>query len=233
MDDYIPDDFDLPDAHARVQLPPFRQARPVPPPARQARPDPPPSPLVARLSSPRKEVQVEDDPMEEWDEDALIAAAEAELAAQDEQEVRAFNGRVYERPDQVAPERLVDSSVGGGSNAVAGPSRPKAPPSSSSTSNSSKTVKSSQPHQPSTHPFFSSSATATSISRPSKPPPPSRSKVKAETVTISSSDESEAASSKTQPKKKVKKEAGKKDGTSGTGKRVKGWEQEVEVIELD
>lgn len=232
MDDYIPDDFDLPDAHARVQPPPIRQARPVPPPAHQARLDPPPPPLVACLSSPRKEVQVEDDPMEEWDEDALIAAAEAELAAQDEQEVRAFNGRVYERPDQVALERPVGSSEGE-SNAVAGPSRPKAPPSSSSTSNASKTVKSSQPHQPPTHPFFSSSATTTSISRPSKPPPPSRSKVKADTVTISSSDESEAASSKIQPKKKLKKESGKKGGTSGTGKSVKGWEKEVEVIELD
>lgn len=176
---------------------------------------------------------MEDDPMEEWDEDALIAAAEVELAAQDEQEVRALNGRVYERPVQVAPEWRVGSSEGGELNAVAGPSRPRAPPSSSSTSNASKTVKSSQPHQPPTHPFFSSSATTTSISRPSKPPPPSRSKVKAETVTISSSDESEAASSKTQPKKNVKKESGKKGGTSGTGKRAKGWEKEVEVIELD
>jgi hypothetical protein len=256
IDDYVPDDFDLPDALAPhpPRSAPRPAAVPVPAPSNVRPPSPPPE-----LSAQRVSPGGTDDPFDdtdEWDEDALIAAAEAEAAEEQLQQMRE-----YERPPPPPLPVTVERQTVLSARVPAPPPRASGSPTKRNTSQSQvgpsmtrRTPAIPRPERPASpaKPLFPP-FTATSSKRPaggsifpsSSRSGPSTSSQKPtsqlEPVLITSSPESErpalpkttAPRKKTLPAKRTAPAASASVSTA-TARRVKGRPRaEVEVIEID
>lgn len=247
MDDYIPDGFDLPDALAPHPPRPAASRPPVPAPVVVRPPTPPLAPPVQWLAP-----NGPDDPFDdigEWDEDALIAAAEAEAAENQLQQIREYERQrppqpvVVERPFAPparaagSPSKCDTSQARAGSSwtrhvATAprftrpvSPPKPLFPPFTASTSKRPAAGSS-------IFPSSSHSGPSTSSQKPTS---------QLESVLITSSPEAErpALPKSTAPRKKavpVKRAAPVTPAPTApaAGRRVKGRPKaEVEVIEID